>query len=313
MNFQQLRSVREAIRRNFNLTEVAEALFTSQPGVSRQIRELEDELGVAIFERHGKRLTGLTEPGKAIARIVERLLVEQDNLRRAGEEFASQKTGRLTVATTHTQARYALPSVIRSFRQRYPQVRLHLQQSSPDHIAQTLLQGGADLGIATEALHGYPDLVHFPCYQWNHIVVVPREHPLLQAKPLTLQLLAKHPLITYEAGFTGRPHIDEAFAKQSIDPDIVLTAMDADVIKTYVADGLGVGIIASMAFEPEKDNALRAIEAKHLFASNMTRLAMRRGACLRGFAYAFIELFAPTLTRAAIDMAMQEQAADYAI
>jgi LysR family cys regulon transcriptional activator len=313
MNFQQLRSVREAIRRNFNLTEVAEALFTSQPGVSRQIRELEDELGVAIFERRGKRLTGLTGPGKEIARIIERLLAEQDNLRRAGEEFTSQTEGRLTVATTHTQARYALPPVIRAFRGRYPQVRLHLQQSSPDHIAQSVLAGRADLGIATEALEGYADLVAFPCYPWNHIVVVPAEHPLLQAKPLTLPLLAKYPLITYEAGFTGRPHIDEAFAKQAIEPEIVLTAMDADVIKTYVADGLGVGIIASMAFEPRRDTALRALEANHLFASNMTRLAMRRGAFLRGYAYAFIELFAPQLTRSAIGKAMQEQAEDYAI
>jgi LysR family cys regulon transcriptional activator len=313
MNFQQLRSVREAIRRNFNLTEVADALFTSQPGVSRQIRELEDELGVAIFERRGKRLTGLTGPGKEIARIIERLLAEQDNLRRAGEEFTSQTEGRLTVATTHTQARYALPPVIRAFRGRYPQVRLHLQQSSPDHIAQSVLAGRADLGIATEALEGYADLVAFPCYPWNHIVVVPAEHPLLQAKPLTLPLLAKYPLITYEAGFTGRPHIDEAFAKQAIEPEIVLTAMDADVIKTYVADGLGVGIIASMAFEPRRDTALRALEANHLFASNMTRLAMRRGAFLRGYAYAFIELFAPQLTRSAIGKAMQEQAEDYAI
>ncbi|MPZ44466.1 MAG: CysB family HTH-type transcriptional regulator [Betaproteobacteria bacterium] len=313
MNFQQLRSVREAIQRNFNLTEVAEALFTSQPGVSRQIRELEDELGVAIFERRGKRLTGLTEPGKEIARIIERLLGEQDNLRCAGEEFANQTTGRLTIATTHTQARYALPPVIRGFRKRYPQVRLHLQQSAPDQIARSVLEGKADLGIATEALEGHPELVAFPSYPWNHIVVVPAQHPLLQAKVLTLPLLAKHPLITYEAGFTGRPHIDEAFAKQLIEPEIVLTAMDADVIKTYVADGLGVGIIASMAFEPEQDKALRALEAKHLFPSNMTRLAMRRGAYLRGFAYAFIELFAPQLTRAAIDKAMQGEPEDYAI
>jgi LysR family transcriptional regulator, cys regulon transcriptional activator len=313
VNFQQLRSVREAIRRNFNLTEVAEALFTSQPGVSRQIRELEEELGIAIFERRGKRLTGLTEPGKEVVRIIDRLLGEQDNLRRAGEEFASQTVGRLTVATTHTQARYALPPVIRAFRQRYPQVRLHLQQSAPEHIARSVLEGKADLGIATESLEGHAELVAFPCYPWNHIVVVPPEHRLLQAKPLTLPLLAKYPLITYEAGFTGRPHIDAAFAKQSIEPEIVLTAMDADVIKTYVADGLGVGIIASMAFEPEADKALRALEANHLFASNMTRLATRRGAFLRGFAYAFIELFAPQLTRSAVEKAMQEQAEDYTI
>lgn len=313
MNFQQLRSVREAVRRGYNLTEVAEALYTSQPGVSRQIRELEDELGVTIFERYGKRLTGLTEPGKEIVRIVERLLVEHENLRTAGREYSDQTVGGLTIATTHTQARYALPGVIRAFRKRYPKVRLHLHQSAPEHIAQGVLQGKADLGIATEALDGYADVVTFPCYQWNHVIVAPPGHPLLAAKPVTIPLLAKYPLITYEAGYTGRPHIDEAFSKQSIEADIVLTAMDADVIKTYVADGLGVGIIASMAFEPDKDQGLRAIEAKHLFATNMTRLAMRRGAYLRGYAYAFIELFAPQLTRGAIEKVMREQADDYAI
>lgn len=313
MNFQQLRSVREAIRRNFNLTEVAEALFTSQPGVSRQIRELEDELGVVIFERYGKRLVGLTEPGKVIARIVERLLVEQENLRRAGEDFATQTIGRLAISTTHTQARYALPPVIRAFRQRYPQVRLHLHQSAPDDIARDVIRGEADIGIATEALDRYPELVTFPCYQWNHVVIVPADHDLLQVPVLTLALLAKYPLVTYESGFTGRPHIDEAFARQSIEPEIVLTAMDADVIKTYVADGLGVGIIASVAYEPARDTTLEAIEAKHLFASNTTRLAMRRGAYLRNFEHAFIELFAPRLTRGVIDKALREQADNYAI
>ena len=313
MNFQQLRSVREAVRRGYNLTEVADALFTSQPGVSRQIRELEEELGVTIFERYGKRLTGLTEPGKEVVRIIERLLQEHENLRTAGREFSDQTSGVLTIATTHTQARYALPVVIREFRKRYPKVKLHLHQSAPEHIARAVLQGKADLGISTEALDGYTDLVAFPCYQWNHVVVVPADHPLNEAAPLSLRSLAKHPLITYESGFTGRPHIDEAFAKQSIEPDIVLTAMDADVIKTYVADGLGVGIIASMAFDAATDRGLRALEARHLFASNMTRLAMRRGSYLRGFAYALIELFAPQLTRGAIEKAMREQAEDYAI
>jgi LysR family cys regulon transcriptional activator len=313
MNFQQLRSIRETIRRNFNLTEVAEALFTSQPGVSRQIRELEDELGVVIFERHGKRLTGLTEPGKAIARIIERLLVEQDNLRRAGEDFAGQTSGQLTIATTHTQARYALPPVIRAFRSRYPQVRLHLHQSAPADIARAVAQAEADLGIATEALDHYPALVTFPCYQWSHVVIVPPEHPLLSVRTMTLPILARHPLVTYEAGFTGHPHIDEAFARQSIVPDIVLTAMDADVIKTYVAEGLGVGIIASVAYEAAADVKLKAIEASHLFASNTTRLAVRRGAYLRNFDYAFIESFAPHLTQALIDDALREHPENYEI
>jgi LysR family cys regulon transcriptional activator len=313
MNFQQLRSVREAVRRRFNLTEVAEALFTSQPGVSRQIRELEDELGVTIFERYGKRLTGLTEPGREIIRIIERLLVEHENLRTAGREYSNQTAGSLTIATTHTQARYALPPVIRKFRLRYPDVKLHLNQNAPEAIAQTVLEGRADIGIATEALEGYGDLVTFPCYQWHHVVVVPPDHALLQSPKLSLPELAQYPIVTYEAGFTGRPHIDEAFAKHALEPDIVLTAMDADVIKTYVVDGLGVGIIASVAFDAEVDTALHAIEVKHLFASNTTRLAVRRGAYLRGYAYALMELFAPHLSRAAIEKVMREQGEDYAI
>jgi LysR family cys regulon transcriptional activator len=313
MNFQQLRSVREAVRRRFNLTEVAEALFTSQPGVSRQIRELEEELGVTIFERYGKRLTGLTEPGKEVVRIIERLLVEHENLRTAGREFSDQTVGSLTIATTHTQARYALPPVVRQFRQRYPDVKLHLNQNAPDAIAQTVLESRADIGIATESLDGYGDLVTFPCYQWSHVVVVPTDHPLLRLPALAIADLARHPIITYEAGFTGRPHVDDAFAKHGLEPDIVLTAMDADVIKTYVADGLGVGIIASMAYDAQTDKSLSAIEVKHLFASNTTRLAVRRGAYLRGYTYALIELFAPHLTRKAIEKVMNEQGEDYAI
>lgn len=313
MNFQQLRSVREAVRRRFNLTEVAEALFTSQPGVSRQIRELEEELGVTIFERYGKRLTGLTEPGKEVVRIIERLLVEHENLRIAGREFSDQTVGSLTIATTHTQARYALPPVIRQFRQRYPDVKLHLNQNAPDAIAQTVLEGHADIGIATESLEGYGDLVTFPCYQWSHVVVVPIGHPLLRAPHLAITELARYPIVTYEAGFTGRPHIDAAFAQHGLEPDIVLTAMDADVIKTYVADGLGVGVIASMAFDAQADTLLSAIEVKHLFASNTTRLAVRRGAYLRGYTFALIELFAPHLTRKAIEKVMNEEGADYAI
>ena len=313
MNFQQLRSVREAVRRGFNLTEVAEALFTSQPGVSRQIRELEEELGVTIFERSGKRLTGLTEPGNAILRIVERMLIEHENLKTAGQEYSGQTVGALTIATTHTQARYALPSVIRRFRDRYPKVRLHLNQSKPDEIAHAVMDGKADVGIATESLQGYAELLSFPCYQWHHIVVVPPEHALLDVRSIGLADLARHPIVTYEPGFTGRPHIDEAFAKHDLVPDIVLTAMDADVIKTYVAEGLGIGIIAEMAFNAEADRSLRAIDSRHLFASNMTRLAVRRGAYLRAYTYAFIELFAPQLAREGIEKAMNNEGEDYTI
>jgi LysR family cys regulon transcriptional activator len=305
MNFQQLRSVRETARRGYNLTEVANALFTSQPGVSRQIRELEDELGVIIFERNGKRLTGMTGPGKGILKIIDRLLVEAENLQQASQEYADQDSGTLTIAVTHTQARYALPQVVQSFRAAFPGVRIALQQSAPEHIAEWVLSGKADIGIATEGLSAFPDLVSFPCYRWSHVVVVPEGHPLLSVGPITLEHLAQHPLITYDVGFTGRSHIDDAFAKANVEPDIVLTAMDSDVIKQYVSLGMGVGIVASMAFDHGRDKGMRAVEASHLFAPNVTRLGVRRGAFLRAYAYHFIERFAPGVTRSDVEQALR--------
>jgi LysR family transcriptional regulator, cys regulon transcriptional activator len=304
MNFQQLRSIREAARRNFNLTEVANVLFTSQPGVSRQIRELEDELGVEIFERNGKRLTGLTDPGKGILQIVERLLLEAENLRQASQEYSAEKRGTLTVATTHTQARYALPRVVQSFRASFPDVRIALQQSSPEHIAEWVMSGKADIGIATEGLSQFDDLVSFPCYSWNHKIVVPETHPLARLERVSLQDLAAHSLITYDIGFTGRSHIDDAFREAGIETDIVLTAMDSDVIQQYVSLGLGVGLVASMAVENSRAPGLVALDAKHLFAPNVTRLAVRRGAYLRSYTYEFILQFAPKLTRKDIEIAL---------
>ena len=305
MNFQQLRAVRETTRAGFNLTEVAGVLHTSQPGISRQIRELEDELGIEIFVRVGKRLTQLTPPGEALLPIVERLLLDADNLRRVGQDFAGQNVGRLSIAATHSQARYALPTVVRDFRRVYPQVTLHLHQGSPKQVAEMLLSGEADIGVATEALAHYEPLAALPCYQWTHSIVVPPGHPLLQHEgPVTLQQLAAHPVITYDAGYTGRAHIDEAFAQAGLKPEIVLSAMDADVIKTYVELGLGVGIVASIAFDAQRDRTLRALDARHLFEVNLTRLALRRGAWLRGYVYAFIEAFAPTLTRAVVERAL---------
>ena len=297
MNFQQLRSIREAVRRQFNLTEVANALYTSQPGVSRQIRELEDELGVEIFERYGKRLTGLTEPGREIVRIVERLLLEAENLRQAGEEFSGRQSGRLTVATTHTQARYALPKVVQAFRKSYPHVTLALQEASPSHIVELLLTGQADIGIATEAVANESGLTSFEAYRWRHVLVVSPDHPLTKNPLPTLEDVAQYPLITYDAGFTGRRNIDAAFAGAGLHPEIVLTAMDADVIKTYVALDVGVGIIASMAYDGRKDDNLVCIGADHLFEPNTTRVAVRRGAYLRGYAHDFIGMFAPHLSR----------------
>jgi LysR family cys regulon transcriptional activator len=311
MNFQQLRSVREAIRNRFNLTEVANALHTSQPGVSRQIRELEDELGVEIFVRAGKRLTGLTEPGRAMLPIIERLLHETENLRSAGQDFALQDDGPLSIAATHSQARYALPPVVRDFRALYPRVTLTLHQGSPRQIAQMLIDGEADIGFATEALAQYPQLVALPCYRWTHSVVAPVGHPLLQAcaeGPLTLAALARHPIITYDVGYTGRTHIDEAFARAGVKPSVVLTAMDADVIKTYVELGMGVGIVASIAFDASRDRNLQAVDVGHLFEINVTRLAIRRGSYLRAYVYAFIEAFAAPLTRDVVIRALQAPA-----
>ncbi len=298
MNFQQLRSVREAVRCGYNLTEVAAALHTSQPGVSRQVRELEEELGVELFVRAGKRLLGLTSAGQALLPIVERVLLDADSLKRAGQELQGREEGRLSIAATHSQARYALPHVVRDFRQRWPRVSLHLHQGSPKQVAEMLISGEADIGIATEALAGYGQLVTLPCYRWSHSIVLPPGHLLLElGRELTLQDLARYPIITYEVGYTGRSHIDAAFAAAGLQPDVVLTAMDADVIKTYVELEMGVGIVASIAIDEERDRHLRAIDAGHLFQVNVTRLGMRRELWLPGYAFGFIETFVPTLTR----------------
>lgn len=309
MNLQQLRYVREAVRQGLNLTGAANVLFTSQPGISKQIRELEEELGVEIFVRRGKRLVALTEPGRIVVEVIERLLAEADNLRQVGREFASQDTGSLTVATTHTQARYALPRVVQEFRRQYPKVHLSLQQGSPTQIAEMVCAGQADVAIATEALDHYPDLVALPGYNWHHCAIVPRGHPLAAVEPLTLEELAKHPLITYSAEFSGRSHINEAFAARQLPMDVVLTALDADVIKTYTELGLGVGIVAAVALDAQRDAHLHAIDAGHLFGVNTTRIAVKRGAYLRGYTYAFIHIFAPHLTPAAVDSARQAPAA----
>ena len=300
MNFQQLRSVRETVRCGFNLTEVAHVLHTSQPGVSRQIRELEDELGIALFVRAGKRLTGMTEPGHHVLPIIERILQDSSNLRQAAQEFAAQQNGTLSIAATHSQARYALPTAVQEFRLQFPNVKLHLHQGSPRQVAEMLLSGEADVGIATEALAQFDELLALPCYRWTHSVIVPPGHALLDG-PLTLERLAVFPLITYDTGFTGRTHIDDAFAQRQLTPNIVLAAMDADVIKTYVELGMGVGLVASIAFEAERDTGLRALDAGALFGINLTRLAVRRGTYLRGYVYAFIESFAPTLNRSVVE------------
>lgn len=304
MNLHQLRFVREAVRQNFNLTEAAKALFTSQPGVSKAIIELEEELGVDIFLRHGKRIRGLTEPGRAVLQSVELVLQEIDSLKRIGEEFAAHDSGSFTIATTHTQARYALPKVVQAFALKFPKVRLSLLQGSPRQVADMVHSGQADLGIATESIAAIEGLITLPSYQWEHVVVVPPEHPLLKSKALTLEEIAGYPLITYDSAFAGRSKLDHAFSLRELKPDILLEAIDADVIKTYVELGMGVGIIAGMAFDAERDSALRAIPVGHLFGTNVSRIALKKGAYLRSYVYTFIELLTPTMNRKLIEQVM---------
>jgi LysR family cys regulon transcriptional activator len=296
VNLQQLRIVRETVQRNFNLTEVANALYTSQSGVSRHIKDLEDELGVELFVRRGKRLLGLTEPGQELIPIVERLLLDAKNIKRLAEQFSQSDRGDLTVATTHTQARYALPPAVVKFKKEFPKVRLVLHQASPKEIVTMLLDGSADIGVATEALEQNPEVVAFPYYSWEHAVIVPAGHELESVKPLTLAAIADWPIITYDKGFTGRPRIDEGFAAAGLEPDIVMTALDADVIKAYVELGLGIGIVASMAYDPKRDTGLKLLTAKGLFARNTSRIAVRQGRYMRDYAYRFLQLCSPELT-----------------
>ena len=310
MKLQQLRYLVEVERRGLSVSAAAAALFTSQPGVSKQIGLLEEELGVSIFERSGKRLTAVTSPGAIVLAMAHRMLSEAQNMRRVGEDYATESSGLLSIATTHTQARYTLPPVVQHFVGRYPQIRLHIQQGSPLQVADWVLDGSADLGIATEALDKYPELLTLPCFQWAHLVVTPKGHPLLERKPLTLAALTDYPLITYDATFTGRSHIDRAFERQSLRPDVMLTAIDSDVIKTYVGLGLGVGIIAEMAFDPLRDDLLAALPATHLFDGNTTRIAFRRDTWLRGYDYDFMELLAPQLTRRMVEATLKGEGAD---
>ena len=305
MKLQQLRCLTEVARRGLNVSEAAEALHTSQPGVSKQIRALEDELGVKVFVRHGKRLVTITEPGKAVIAIAERILAEAQNLRRAGEEFANDQLGTLTIAATHTQARYALPKAVAAFKRKYPKVELVLHQGNPTQICEQVLAAEADMGVATEAISDYPALVSLPVYQWNRCVVVPPKHPLLKANPLTLEKLAEYPIVTYDFAFANRSLVQKAFETRGLTPHVVLAAQDADVIKTYVELGLGIGILAKMAFDPKRDTTLRAMDASHLFESSTTRLGIKRGAYLRRYAYDFIEAFAPQLPRSLVERIVQ--------
>jgi LysR family cys regulon transcriptional activator len=305
MNLQQLRYVQEVARCGFNVSLAAEALCTSQPGVSKQIRLLEDELGVEVFVRAGKRLVGMTAPGQQVLAIAARVLAEVANLRQVGAEFSNEARGTLTIATTHTQARYMLPRVIAEFSHRYPEVRLQLIQGNPTQCCEYVMAGAADLAMATEAIEQFEALVMLPCYSWNRCVIAPLGHPLLAAEPLTLEAIAQYPLITYDFAFTGRGQMHKAFMARGLKPNVVLTALDSDVIKTYVGMGLGVGIIAAMAYDPQTDQKLGVRDAGHLFESSVTRIGIKRNAYLRGFVFTFIELCAPHLTRKVVEAALQ--------
>ncbi|MEK6805635.1 MAG: HTH-type transcriptional regulator CysB [Pseudomonadota bacterium] len=302
MKLRQLRYVHEVARRGLNVTAAAEALFTSQPGVSKQIRLLEQELGVDIFVRNGKHLAEVTPAGKRILDYTERLLLEIHNIKNAADDFKQADRGDISIATTHTQARYALPPTIAKFRKKYPKVSLHLNQGSPPQIAKMAAEGTADFAIATEAMHLFEDLVMLPCYHWNRCVLVRPDNPLAKKKgKFTLKDVAQHPIITYTFGFTGRSKLDQAFAAQGLKPDVVLTAVDADVIKTYVRLGLGIGIVANMAYDSKQDSDLVALEAAHLFERSTTHVGFRRGLFLREYMYEFITTFAPHLTRKVVD------------
>jgi LysR family transcriptional regulator, cys regulon transcriptional activator len=314
MNLHQFRFVQEAVRRNLNLTEAAKALHTSQPGVSKAIIELEEELGVEIFARHGKRLKRVTEPGQHVLKSIELIMREVGNLKRIGEQFSAQDSGTLSIATTHTQARYVLPVPVAKLREAYPKVSVSLHQGSPDQVARMVLDEIAEIGIATESLGEYPDLVTLPCYEWQHVLVLPLAHPLAKKERVTLEDIAAEPLVTYHPSFTGRTRIDSAFAQKKLQPRIALEAIDSDVIKTYVRLGLGIGIVAEMAVKDDlgstnADLAVRPLG--HLFGQNLARVAFKRGAYLRNFVYRFAELLADRLDRNLIAKAMSGQGNDY--
>ncbi|MBS0849991.1 HTH-type transcriptional regulator Cbl [Citrobacter sp. JGM124] len=314
MNFQQLKIIREAARQDYNLTEVANMLFTSQSGVSRHIRELEEELGIEIFIRRGKRLLGMTEPGKALLVIAERILNEASSVRRLADLFTNEDSGVLTIATTHTQARYSLPVVIKEFRDLFPEVRLELIQGTPQEIESLLHSGAADIGIASERLSTDPSLVAYPWFRWHHSLLVPQDHPLIQSNPLTLDDISRWPLITYRQGITGRSRIDEAFARRGLTPDIVLSAQDSDVVKTYVELGLGIGLVADQACGDEGE--LVRLNTQHLFDTNTVWLGIRRGQLQRNYVWRFIELCNSALSVEEIKrlaLEPEEAAIDYQI
>ncbi|HLV78352.1 MAG TPA: HTH-type transcriptional regulator CysB [Marinobacter sp.] len=307
MKLQQLRYIWEVAHHDLNVSATAQALFTSQPGISKQVRLLEDELGLEVFARNGKHLTRITPGGEIIIREAGEILRRVEGIKKIAQEFSNQRKGDLSIATTHTQARYALPSVISGFIEEYPDVSLHMHQGTPMQISEMAANGAVDFAIATEGMELFNNLIMMPCYLWNRCVVVPRDHPLAKGQELTLDELAEYQLVTYVFGFTGRSRLDEAFQQRGLTPKVVFTAADADVIKTYVRLGLGVGIIASMAYDPKTDTDLVALEADKLFSPSVTRIGFRKGTFLRGYMYDFMERFAPHLTKEMVDRVVAHQ------
>jgi LysR family transcriptional regulator, cys regulon transcriptional activator len=305
MKIQQLKYIWEVANHDLNVSATADSLFTSQPGVSKQIRMLEDELDVQIFQRNGKHLTEITPAGRIIIDMAGEILDKVEGVKRVADDFSNKRQGSLSIATTHTQARYVLPKIIQDFIKLYPDISLDMHQGTPVQISELASKGVVDFAIATEALELFDNLVMMPCYRWNRSVIVNREHPLATETSLTLETLAEYPLVTYVFGFTGRSQLDQAFQKANLSPKIFFTASDADVIKTYVKMNLGVGIVASMAYDPEIDKELVSIDASHLFQPSVTRIGFRRGTFLRGYMYEFIKLFAPHLTQELIQQSMQ--------
>ncbi|BCK03494.1 MULTISPECIES: HTH-type transcriptional regulator CysB [Vibrio] len=304
MKLQQLKYIVEVVNHNLNVSATAENLYTSQPGISKQVRLLEDELGIQIFERSGKHLTQVTPAGEHIVRIATEILSRVESIKAVAAEHTHPEMGTLNISTTHTQARYALPEVIKGFTKRYPRVSLHMHQGTPTQMSEAIAKGTANFAIATEALHLYQDAIMLPCYHWNRSIVVPKDHPLTKKEQVTIEDLAAYPLVTYVFGFTGRSELDSAFNRVGMAPKVVFTATDADVIKTYVRMGIGVGVIASMAVDKKQDTDLVAIDASHIFSASTTSIGFRRGTFLRSYMFDFMERFAPHLTRPVVEQAI---------
>tara|TARA_Y100001936_G_scaffold174974_1_gene171477 strand:+ start:7143 stop:8063 length:921 start_codon:yes stop_codon:yes gene_type:complete len=306
MKLQQLRYLCAVAHQDLNLSKAAKELHISQPGISKQIQLFEDELGIEIFIRNGKRISSITPPGKTIIEIAKKILREEKNLKNVSQEFTNKDIGSLTVATTHTQARYALPHTVKKFISQYPKIKLTIRQGNPVQISKLVTSGKADIAIATEAIEFFSELVMLPCYQWNRCIITPPDHPLLSLKKVSLESVVKYPIITYDFAFTGRSKINQAFEAKNLTPNVVLTALDADVIKTYVELGLGIGIVAQMAFNPNRDENLRSIDAEHLFEPSTTRIGLRKNSYLRSYIYDFIQMFSPQLSKNIVKKAMDK-------